>query len=519
LGSDYNGGLFPVWIALKEPVMNAESIRWKTGTSIIAYRTQAINSKNLITADTAFLYWDEPPPLFVKIDSTEITRDTAKSWKLDTTYYHRDTVFAIVDGQPSLPIVIEVKNILPRIRKVTLGGVEQPGDSLLTIAAHPGDRMEIFIHLENPFNNAFHTELEMPEKMSGLRQKSRSDSLWVYEWTVPNEAIADSSIYLRVKDSGGYGERLYKVYLVVYTEFSSVWVASDNELVKYSPTGAEVVRISDGFNSISAIAVNSNNGKLFVTDHSRNSFAIFDYYGKPLYKNDSSFKSPTGVAVDVERHYVWIADETRLHRYALLNDTISFADVDYEMFDPVKGLSINQFEKDFVWFTIPEVDTVGFIRDPVSEPPRFIPYNWNRPYMVSHDPSSGIAWIADSSRIVAIDTTGRILANISGFKEVRSVSASGGSVWAADIQTGTVYRFKGPFSGSPLDLNSTINNGMPVRNFLSPVSISAFSADGGAWVVDNGRGMVVRLDSNGRQIAFGTGLTRPTLGLTLQKVD
>ncbi len=508
---DYNGGLFPVWITLKEPVKDANSISWRTGSSRIAYRKQAVNTAKLITADTAFLYWET--------DGT----------KKDTTYTYRDTIFAIVNGEESQPIVIEVKNILPRIIGFSIDGLEQPIDSLLTIAAHPGDRMEISIRLERSLNKAFYPILTMPQKMGTIKlktDKSKGDTLLVYEWNVPDEIIADSSLYLQIEDSGGYGKRLHKIYLIVYTKFGSVWVASENDIVKYSPTGVEVARISDGFIS-SDIAVNSNNGKLFVTDQSRNTFSIYDTYGKRLYRSDSLFKMPTGVAVNVEGNYVWVADakdasssvfEARLRRYVLTGDSLSFAAASYEMSGPVRGLAVDQFQRDFVWFAIPQSDTVGFVRNPALEAePKFMPNTWNRPFTVSLE--NGIAWVADSSRIVAIDTAGNVLANIKGFGYVNSVSASRGGVWATDTDKGIVYRFKGPFKGTDYDTDLTVANGMRVTGFITPISVSALATDGSVWVVDKEAGKVVRLDSLGNIIASGTGLKQPYLSVTIQKVE
>ena len=525
---EYRGGLFPVWITLKEPVENEGSIDWKRGKNTrIAYRTQARNAKDLIIADTAYLYWEEPPEPFVKIDSTEIKRDTVKSWKIDTTYYYRDTICAVIDNRlESMPIIIEVKNILPRIKSITVNGVEQqlqPGDSLLTIAASPGNTVDILIKLEKKFSK------NRPDlRIEGyLKYESDSDSLWVYKWS-PTGPIVDSSIYLRVKDTGGYGERLYKVYLVAYTESSSIWVATENELVKYSPEGIKVARI-DGFNSISDITVNSNDGRLFVIDQSGNSFFIYDTYGKSLYR-DSSFKAPTSVAVSVEDGSIWVADAEGLNKFEFNGAEFS-STASYELSGPIRGLSVNQYGgnsggKNFVWFAIPQSDTVGLIRDikdTVLQTPEFIsvpePDHWNRPSMISHDPATGIAWVADSTRIVAIDADGKILVRIKNFRFVTSVSASGGNVWASDVHSGKVYRFKGPFSASaqqPLEL--TVAHGIPADDvFFTPVSVSAFTADGSAWVVDRDLEKVVRLDSLGKQIASGTGLKLPRLGITIQK--
>jgi hypothetical protein len=584
MGNEYNGGLYPVYIELKEPVDNANRISWSTRYARVAYRKQALNSKEQITADTAFLYWETPPPVFVKIDSVQIKKDkkdTVVNWKVDTAFYYRDTVFAIINGsEKSLPIIIEVKNILPRIKNLIVGGISKPGDSLLTIAANPGDKLEVRLILEkpfkNPFNKAFHPEVDMPPIMGNIilrseNEKTGDDSVFVYEWIVPTKEISDSSEYLRIKDSGGQGERLYKVHLVVYTECGSVWVAAEKELVKYSPTGIEVARISksssskssssqsspsqsspsqsspsqsspsqssssqsnssgDDFNSISDISVNSKNGKLFVVDESNNSFAIYNNYGKELYTNTSFFNSPSSVAVDLDGKYVWVADtensidtlyKARLRRFSLIADAILFASVNYDrdLSGPIKGLSINQFQSDFVWFTIPKRDTVGFVKG-IPDSIKFMMKNtWNRPSMVSHDPSNGTAWIADSSRIVAVDTSGKILAIVRGFRFVSSVSANKGNVWASDIESGKVYRFKGPFKGTVQDTSLTVVNGKIISGFIAPVSVSAYIADGGAWVIDKEAGMAVRLDSNGTRIASGTGLKLPLLGKTLQIVE
>ncbi|MDR2580090.1 MAG: hypothetical protein LBC85_03745 [Fibromonadaceae bacterium] len=518
LGSkEYNGGLFPVWIVLKEPVESVNSISWKMGYSEIAYRTQELDAQKLITADTAFFYWNVPPPLTTKIDSVKM----GEIWRIDTTYYHTDTIFAIVNGLRSEPIVIEVKNILPRVTSLTVGGLRQAGDSVLTIAAHLGDKLEIELRLEKPFNN-ISPVVEMPTEIFGgnLTLKLQSDSLYSWEWIAPHEPVDDSSAFLRIKDKGGYGERLYKIHLVAYTDFSSVWAASEKEIVKYSPAGSRVVRINGDFGSISDIAVNSNSKQLFVVDQAKNIFAVYDSYGKVIYRNDNLLKAPTSVAVDIESNYIWVADDSGLRAFSFTGSTIgAAAAVQYEVPGLLRGLSVDQFRRNFLWFAIPERDTIGFVE--YSKEPEYILNTldeWKRPSMVSHDPTNGMAWIADSSRIVAIDTDGNFLAVIRDFGFVSAISAGGGSVWASDILTGKVYRFRGPFRGSQLDLSRTVKDGMEVGGFLAPTFISTFAEDGSAWVMDRGAGMAVRVDSVGKRIASGIGLI-PSIGKTIQKVE
>jgi len=361
-------------------------------------------------------------------------------------------------------------------------------------------------------------------KMSSLKREN--DSVFVGEWRVPTDIISDSSEYLRIKESGeSSGERLYKVHLVVYTECGSLWVASAKELVKYSPAGTEVARIKDDFYSISDISVNSRTGELYVIDGAKNSFSIYDSYGGFIYKNDSLFKSPSGMAIGVDGDYVWVADAktpldtvfgARLRRFHM-SDSLRFASVAYEMSGPIRGLSINQNQSDFVWFAVPQRDTVGFTKG-IPNSLKFIPHGWNRPSMVSHDLKNKTTWIADSSRIVAMDTSGRVLANIKGFDFVSSVAASNDYVWASDILSGKVYLFKGPFRGLPQDTSLTISSGTPIEGFIRPISVSAYDADGGVWVIDKETG-AVRLDSVGTRIASGTGLNQLILGKTSQKVD
>jgi len=529
LGSrTYNGGLFPVWITLKEPVVSDTCIEWKSERAKIAYRNQAINpNTQLVLADTAFLYWDEPPPPYIVVDSSRGTHDT--------TFYYRDTVFAVVNGMESLPIVIEVKNILPRIKKFTVGGLDQNGDSVLTIAANPNAHMEISILLEKPFNRAGYPSVTMPRELDGLTldESKSNDTLKVYKWIVPS-GIVNKTLSLKIGDSRAYGERLYKVRLIVYTELNSIWVASEKELVKFSSMGDEVARIKD-FKKISDVVVNSKDRRLFVTDQDGNSIHIYDTYGKLLYE-DSSFKSPTGVSVGVEgvSAWVWVADadtvvkndsavpQAQLRRFELSGNELGSSKVTYKMSGAVKGLSFDQYSRDFVWFVITESDTVGFTRaaSSATEPTYILPtgITWQRPSMVSY--KNGVAWVADSGRVVAVDPSNNIKAIIKGFRFVSSISACGNGIWVSDIEAKKVYRFKGPFTGSPADLNYTIANYTDkAEGFLAPISVSALTTDCSVWVVDRDNNKVVLLDSLGTLKASGTGLTGPILGKTLQIVE
>jgi hypothetical protein len=538
LGSkDYNGGIFPVWIKLKKSAQDA-NITWATGSHAqIAYRKQELNSRGEVVADTAFFHWETPPSVTV---ITECVKIDDKCEEIDIELY-LDTVFAIVNGLKSDPIIIEVKNILPKVKSLSVGGLTQPGDSTLIIAAHPGDRLEVELRLEKTFNKTHSPRLELPLNMFGGSMRllsSPSDSLYLWEWIVPNRTV-DTIIHLKIWDTGGYGERLYKVHFISYDEFGSIWVASENEIAKFSPNGSRVLNIVDtNFRNISDIAVHSNTEKLFVIDQYKNFFAVYDTYGKQLYQNKDLLQNPTSIAVDIEGVYIWIADSSvvdsittqsrfRLRAFDYITGAITKVDrLEFKDFSgAIRGLSTDKYDRTRLWFTLPETDTVGFVRYTNAgsnveyiKPSRS---NWNRPSMVSLNPDNELAWVADSSRIVAIrKDDGREMAIVDGFSFVSAVSASGNTVWASDNFKGKVYRFNGPFYGSPRDLALTIADGTEVDagGFVQPEYVSTYIADGSAWVMDRGKGEIVRVNSSGRRIVAGTGL-RPLIGKTIQKVE
>lgn len=508
----YRGGLYKLWVDLETPVGDETQIRWKTGKADIAQRGLYRDAGGLIHSDTVYLAWERLPKPIIRLDSTKID---SVNWKVDSVYIYRDTLAVVIDGEESAPIVVEILNILPRIDSLIVGGIAQDGDSILVLAAHPGDRIEIEMPFSDAYNDKFRPQVEWPE-IGGLVTRLQSDSLWKWEWSVPNDSYMDTTLQLRIFDTGGYGDRFYDVHLVVYTEYASAWVASGNQLVKYSPDGAEVARIDDSLKEVSDIVLNSNNHRLWVLDRSANALHYYDAFGKTIYEDDSTFDTPLSIAVDVESGYLWVSDivdptasvlKSRVGRYMLSGSKLVAVGTPISLEGPIRGLSIDQFQRDLIWFVSPESDFVGFIRDGADSAKIFADsiYNFNRPTMVSFDPIKGVAWIADSSRILGIDTAGNLRASVVGFGFANCVSAAGGYVWVTDMLKGLVYRFDGGMTQT----NVTASGG--IAGFLAPSAVSAFGRDGGAWVSDQGAGRVVRLDASGAWTASGTGLTLPNL--------
>lgn len=519
----YRGGLYQVWVTLPDGVESLEQIRWKSGKANIELRAQGVDEDGLIVADTVYLAWEKMPKPEVRLDSTKL--DSTR-WQVDSVYIYRDTLAAVVDGEETDPIVVEIVNILPRIDSLYVGGISQPGDSVLVLAAHPGDRLEIEMPFSDAFNTNFRPQVEMPEGLTGLTSLMMEDSLWKWTWDVPNESFMDTTLRLRVYDTGGYGDRFYRVHLVVYTEYASSWVASGTNLVKYSPDGAEVARIDDSLSEVSDLVLNSNSHKLWVLDRASNALYYYDTFGRLLLKEEDLFQTPLSIAVDVESGYLWVSDivdpsanslQSRVGRYTVSGGKMVKVGSSYTLAGPIRGLSIDQFQRDLLWFVSPESDFVGYIKDGVDSARIFSDssYAFNRPTVVSFDPTYGVAWIADSSRILAIDTAGRLRATVVGFNFVNSLSAAGGVCWATDVQAGIVYKFPGNLNGVGLSVGA----GTAVNGFLAPSSVSAFARDGGAWVADQGAGRVVRLNASGAVIASGSGLKLPNLVKVHQVVE
>lgn len=525
----YRGGLFKVWVTLSEPVANVSSIRWKTGKADIAKRNTYENETGIL-ADTVYLYWDVLPAITVAQSVTSnsalssqasvSSSSVSESSTTTTSSRYLDSIAVVVDGIESDVEAVEILNILPKVDSLIVGGITQAGDSVLTLSVHPGERTDVEFFFSDAFNLDYPVQaIQWPESIGSFDLIQKSDSVWLWSWNAPNELV-DTILPLIITDKGGFGTREYNLQLIVYDEAGSAWVISGGELVKYSPKGSEVARIRENYVEVADLVINSNTTiqkKVFVIDIGGNSLYEYDAYGRLLHQDTTTFESPLSVAVDVESRLLWVSDvdyssdtlRSRVRRFSLSNlDSLQSVGTSYTIPGMVKGLSVDQFERDLVWFVSPEEDFVGYIRNGTEDARIFDDtiYGFNRPSSVSYDPVSGLAWIADSSRVILLDTAGEIRATISGFEYANSLSAAGGVCWVADILQGAVYRFDQNLTG-----NRSTSDALEVNGFISPASVSTYAVDQGVWIADKGAGQVIRLDGKGKQIASGTGLTLPNL--------
>lgn len=516
----YRGGLFKVWVGLSD-VRDIADVRWKTGKADIAYRNSTTEDGEIV-GDTVYLHWESLPKEWVKIDTMKT--DSSGVFAYDTTIRYLDSIGVVVDGEESDLEVVEIHNILPRIDSLGLEGIRQEGDSVLTLAVHPGESIEIEMLFSDAFNLDYPVqEVRWPEGIGNFISKRKSDSLWSWTWEVPNELV-DTVLPLILTDKGGYGTREYRLEVVVYGEAGSAWVVSGSDLVKFSPGGREVVRVKGSFSEVSDLVLNSNSAiqnKVWVADLGKGEISKYDAFGRLLWKDKGSFNTPYSIALDVEASLVWVSSldtiagdvlYSRVQRYKVTEgDSASIEPIgaSYRVAGAVKGLSVDQFERGLVWFVSPEEDFVGFIRGGATEAVVFRDsvYQFNRPSVVSYDPTRGKAWIADSSRVVVIDTSGNVQATITGFKFANSISAASGVCWISDAMAGKVYKFDIEDVSGRVQASS----GLIYDELIAPWSVSTSSVDRSVWIADKEAGRVIRLDEDGNEIATGSGLTLPTL--------
>jgi DNA-binding beta-propeller fold protein YncE len=159
------------------------------------------------------------------------------------------------------------------------------------------------------------------------------------------------------------------------------------------------------------------------------------------------------------------------------------------------------------------------------------------PVSLSVSQSTGECWVSDrgNNRLIRLDADGGVLARISGFKYPRIISADpgGGDVWVADegndavvkvaatakgdidvraVEVGSYTEMENPWAvaadadgkgwassrteGRVVRLSVEVAELASVGGFGAPVSLAVDETEGGVYVVDTDRGMLVGLPRN-----------------------
>jgi hypothetical protein len=524
---EYRGGLYKVWVSVPVLVTDLDDVRWVTGKAGIANRMTTFERNEMI-ADTVYLHWEELPEPILELDT--IKGDSGLVARVDSTIRYIDSIGVVIQDVPSPKIAIEIYNILPKIDSIWIGGRGQAGDSTILLAGNPGEKVRVQLRPYDALDTGFAAVYEWPVFGDAIVTELADDSLDSWSVRMPTQEM-DTVLPFRVMDTGGYGIRTYNLHVVSYQESGSVWAAATKDLVKISKTGSEVMRLSQEFKRISDIILNPNNNQMWVLDQDDHALYYYDTFGRMISKDSTTFVSPLSVAIDVESGFLWVSDLinpdssiSRIGKYDLSSpDSLRAVGTPVLLQGPIKGFSIDQFERDLLWFVSPESDFVGYIQTASSDVRIFdeatLNFRFNRPSMVSYDPVAGYAWVADSSRVIVMDTAGTIQAEINGFSFVSSLSAAGGVCWISDVLTGEVVRFTmaqvdGAGSG---DLK--VDDGLRVSTFVSPISVSTFAKDNSVWVADRETGQVILLRSDGSQDVAVAGLKLPSLVRVHQVVE
>ncbi|UCE27941.1 MAG: hypothetical protein JSW52_04085 [Candidatus Coatesbacteria bacterium] len=132
-----------------------------------------------------------------------------------------------------------------------------------------------------------------------------------------------------------------------------------------------------------------------------------------------------------------------------------------------------------------------------------------QPTSLAVNQDDGSVWVADYThkRVVRFAENGDIVGTIIGFILPRSVSVveSSGDCWITDEGSDSIYLFDGDLAGEANIADADIT----VVGFDTPRVVKA-ADDGGCWVLDIGKGELVRVRSDGAVIATVTDFGAPT---------
>lgn len=530
---EYRGGLMKLWVQVPGTVTNLDDIRWVTGKATIAERFSQVD-RNEIVADTVYIHWEQPPTMVLTLDST--LNDSGGVENVDTTVQYFDSIGVVVNDIPSEKIQIEIFNILPKIDSIFTGNSAMMtgtvADSTILLAANPGEKVRFSLTASDALDTNYQAVFEWPEIGDMTVQTLPDDSLVSWSIRFPTTEV-DTVVEFRVKDTGGWGIRVYNLHFVSYQESGSAWVAAQPDLVKVSRTGSEVKRISGEFRRISDIILNPNSNEMWVLDEDANALYYYNTFGELRNKDTTTFRDPQSIAIDVESGFLWVSDlvsagsdSSQIRRFDLSSpDSLREVGNPISLGGPAKALSVDQFERDLIWFVVPETDTIGYLVNNGSSIQTNIfdesnlGFRLNRPSKVSYDPFSGYAWIADSSRVVVIDTTGAVQAHIKGFQFANSISAAGNVCWISDILSGEVIRFTKSQIDAVAGDTLRADEGLSVDTFVSPSSVSTFGKDQSVWVSDKDAGQVYLVGSDGTVLQAIPGLKLPSLVRVHQVIE
>ena len=517
-----DGALLKMWIHVPGDVQSVNQIKWRTGKGKIARRNQALSGDN-IKVDTIYVFWDEKPT----VTRINVSQDTSV---LDFQPFYYDSIWVSINNKLSAPVSIEVLHILPKLDSVYVNSVSAGVDnshfdgSDVNLYGHPGQRVKVDLKILSSDTIGV-VDIEWPSDLSfNLVKEGTPADPYEYMWNVPTGGYIDTTYTLFIGDNGSSGKRAYNLNVLTYSEAGTVWVGSSDGLVKLTNQGKEIFRIENYFDQIADIKVHPRNDDVWVADRGRNAVIRMDYDGNVKYVDSLGFLKPDAIDIDIESDFIWVADKAsailssgQLRRFDTSGNDSLVTNITPVVFDnnQISDIAIDQYEQDFLWFVSAEGDFVGFARNGVVDTIfSRDDLNFDRPQTVAYDHSTNYVWIGDSSRVLVVDTLGRDVLTITGFKKITEISVGHGGAWILDqagtiadgIERGGLFRFDNNAIGNLSSDRGTI---LGALNF--PTGVDSYDHDGTAWVTDTENGVVYKVNVNGEIVTTSSGINRPTV--------
>lgn len=512
LKAEYEGGAYKLIGTLHEAT-DSSAIIWRTGSASIIGHKYKLN-KGLVEVDTAWMEWQKLPS--PKFDTTKAKDSTAKP-KIDTSYI--DTLSLSVEGQESQSLVVKLLNFLPHLDSVGIGGVYQFMESgMIDLPAHRGEQVRLELKFSDRFNARYSPRAEVIGA-SDLRTLSSSDTSIVLSWTAPTGLVEDT-LQLKLSDSRGLGQRIYPLHRFTYNESGSIWLGAGNRFYKISDQGQLIYSSPAVYGEISDFAVHPTRNAVWFADALGKKVVRLNRDGAVI-KSDSGFIQPSALGLDVVSNLLQVADQDasvkgRLRSYDVsgLDSSKLMGILDQGLSGPVSSINIDQYDATLSWYTVPEMDMVLKIRGTKKDTVKFrrksdsAVISLNRPSYVAYDARSSKIWVSDSTSMILADTSGFVVARISGFEFISGVAATQGSACVLDSRQNKLYRLNTGLSGLDLQASSvaTVSSGM-----AKPIAVDISYADASCWVVDRDAGSLLHFSKEGALLHHMSGFKLPSI--------
>ena len=513
---DYQGGELKLHANFGSGVQ-PDDIQWRIGAADIIRHGILYSDSGLILEDTLWVEWTKLPKF--SLDTTIIDSLTNQ---IDTVFY--DTLEVVTSQGRSDRYTLKIGNMNPKADTLLIQGRVEPIEFKgFKLTAHRGEILRFKIQVSDPFNPDYTPRAEWVN-VPDVFLVNQTDSIYEFEWRSPTELMRDT-VEIRFTDSRGAGYRSYNVTRFTYNESGSVWLTAGEKLHKVSALGDRIFSLGGDsiigdFKEISSIAIHPNRPFVYVADRSSNDLLIFNIDGALLFKDTTNFKQPEALAIDVQSDRLWVSDRTsdgqgQLRRFDVSSSDSLISEVSIgPHVGPITSIGIDQFETDHIYFTVPEGDYVGRIRDGIQDTLFDVGYDFNRPNFISYEAADAKVWIADSSSLYQMDTTGVIIETVEGFGRITGLGSGPSGACVADGRQGQSFLFPKVLTGV-----TSASQGQSVDGFVLPISVSYLQSENSCWISDRELGTLFKIDQSGTILNTIPGFDQPGFVAVHQGVE